>query len=103
MSHADPAIRSGQKSSAPARPRQDARRALVVASLFVAGLGCLTLAVIWATSPRAWIALRPADLLASQDGRVARVIATANGRCQQSTFDNDTAYVSNVGTPCSSP
>jgi hypothetical protein len=75
---------------------------LVLAVLFFAGLGFLTLAVIWATSPRAPISLRPADLLASQDGRVARVVATANGRCQQSTFDNDTAYVSNVGTPCSS-
>jgi hypothetical protein len=76
---------------------------VVVVSLFLAGLGCLILAVIWATSPRALIPLRAADLPLSQDGRVARVVATANGRCQQSTFDNDTAYVSNVGTPCSSP
>ena len=75
---------------------------MVVAILFFAGLGCLTLAVIWATSLRAPIRPGPADLLSSQDGRVGRIVATANGRCQQSTFDNDTAYVSNVGTPCSS-
>src|SRR5436190_13693399 len=91
MNHRDAAIRSGRNGSAPARPRQDVRRAVVVAILFLAGLGCLTLAVIWATSPRAPISLGPTDLLVSQDGRVARVVATANGRCEQSTFDNDTA------------
>jgi hypothetical protein len=75
---------------------------MVVAILFFAGLGCLTLAVIWATSLRAPIRPGPADLLSSQDGRVGRIVATANGRCQQATFDNDTGHMSSAGKPCSS-
>jgi hypothetical protein len=91
---------STPKSAGRAHGR-DRRRAVIVAMLFLSGLGALGLTVTWATSSRPSIAPRQGSSLSLAAGRVGWVVAATNGRCQQFTFDNDSAELSNVAQPCS--
>jgi hypothetical protein len=91
---------SGPTRKSAGRPHgRDRRRAVIVAMLFLSGLGALGLTVTWATSSP--IAPRQGSSLSLSAGRVGWVVAATNGRCQQFTFDNDSGELSNVAQPCS--
>ena len=100
MTDIDATIGNGHRENSAARPRGlDRRRALIVSTLFLSGLGVLALTVTWATS--ASVHAPSVATLFGLDGRIARVVATHNGRCRQFAFDNDSAAVSQLSAPCS--
>ena len=94
MNDPQPAASNSRKHGGPRRRQgRDRRYGLIAGTTFVLGFSLLALAMGWAI-------LHYSPAASDPDSRTGSIMVTTNGQCRQTFFDNDSAQVSNAGSPC---